>query len=140
MWIVNDLGVTKQCICTNPGATFGIKIFPLNFDFMNPATHPVRFIGREQMFIEYVEKEMIVDHWTQGPHHIWIDVDTRRILRMWQPWNGLEIWHPDGWDFSDNSAEFEAPPHYCTPKWNKFTIKCDKNGYPQTSANYEFLS
>lgn len=140
MWIVNDLTVTKQCICTQPGASFGIDIYPLNFDFMNPKTHPVRFIGRENMFIEYVEKMMIVDHWTQGPHHIWKDVNTKQILRMWQPWNGLEIWHPEGWDFSDNSAEFEVPPNQCKAKFGKFTIKCDKNGYPVSAAKHSFLA
>jgi len=33
-----------------------------------------RFIGRENMFIEYVEDFMVVDHWVKGPHHIWKDV------------------------------------------------------------------
>lgn len=61
MWIVNDLGVVDQCICTKPGEAFNIDIYPLNADFMS---HNSRFIGREKMFIEYVGKDMIVDHWT----------------------------------------------------------------------------
>lgn len=141
MWIINDLGVTQQCICTNPGEAFGIDIYPLNYDFMNPARANVRFIGRESLFVEYVEKMMTVDHWAQGPHHIWKDVSTGRIVRMWQPWNGLEVWHPDHWDFSDNSAEFDIfgnPPKKCMAHVGKFTIKCGKDGYPAKSAK-QFL-
>lgn len=55
---------------------------------------------------------------------------------MWQPWNGLEIWSPDSWDFSDNSKEFEGqvPPKDCFKKWYKpTTIKCTEAGYPETS-------
>ena len=129
MWIVNKLvHVVDQCICTEPGKSFGIDIYPLNADFMN--TNASRFIGRENLYVEYVEKMMLVDHWTQSPHHIWKDVASNQIVRMWQPWNGLEIWHPDGWDFSDNSAEFEVPPSKCIPGTLKWTIKCDKDGYP----------
>jgi len=62
MWIVNDLGVVDQCICTNPGEAFGIDIYPLNYDFMN--TNASRFIGRENLYVEFVEKVMLVDHWT----------------------------------------------------------------------------
>ena len=129
MWIVNDLKVADQCICTNPGEAFGIDIYPLNADFMN--TTASRFIGRENLFVEFVEKTMLVDHWIQGPHHIWKDVESNQIVRMWQPWNGLEIWHPDSWVFEDNSKEFEFPPSHCIPETFKWTIKCDKDGYPQ---------
>merc|ERR1712176_220099 len=79
MWIVNDLGLgVHQCICTAPGANLGIKIYPIKYDFMDPANAGmnVRFIGRENLFIEFIEKTMEVDHWTQGPHHIWL---TRRL-------------------------------------------------------------
>ena len=133
MWIVNDLGLgVHQCICTAPGANLGIKIYPIKYDFMNPeaAGMSVRFIGRENLFIEFIEKTMEVDHWTQGPHHIWIDTSTRRIVRMWQPWNGLEIWDPEAWTFEDNSLTFEHPPQQCIPEWLKWTIKCDEQGMP----------
>jgi len=35
-----------------------------------------KFLGREKLYVEYVEKEMIVDHWIKGPHHIWKDVES----------------------------------------------------------------
>ena len=63
-----------------------------------------------------------------------MDTTTRRIVRMWQPWNGLEIWDPEQWDFSDNSDQFEAPPSRCIPGTLKWTIKCDKDGYPETDS------
>jgi len=141
MWIVNDLGLgVNQCICTAPGEAFGIDIYPLNYDFMNPDRADVRFIGRENLFIEFIEKTMEVDHWVQGPHHIWVDTATRRIVRMWQPWNGLEIWDPEEWNFDDNTSEFEAPPKLCIPSWHRWTIKCNDEGYPKDGdSNPEVL-
>ena len=135
MWIVNDLGLgVNQCICTEPGERFGFDIYPLNYDFMNPARADVRLIGRENLFIEFLERTMEVDHWTQGPHHIWVDTATRQIVRMWQPWNGLEIWDPATWSFEDNSAEFEVPPPLCIPSWHRWTIKCGDDGYHHKDA------
>ena len=53
MWIVNKIAkVVDQCICTEPGRAFGIKIYPLNANFMN--TTDTRFIGRENLYVEYV--------------------------------------------------------------------------------------
>jgi len=63
MWIVNDFIVTDQCICTAPGKRFGIEIYPIRYDFMDPARAEVRFIGRESLYIEFLEKMMTVDHW-----------------------------------------------------------------------------
>jgi len=34
-----------------------------------------KFLGREKLFIEYINKEIVVDHWIKGPHHIWWDVN-----------------------------------------------------------------
>lgn len=146
MWIVNDLGLgIHQCICTDPGENIGQVIYPVNWDFMNPAKAelPVKFFGREQLEIEYIGKTMIVDHWTQGPHHVWVDATTRRVVRMYQPWNGLEIWDPEEWYFEDNSSEFTHPPADCIPGSWKWTIKCDKNGMPilpNNTSTEEFLS
>jgi len=41
-----------------------------------------------------MNKEMVLDHWVKGPHHIWKDPETGYIVRMWQPWNGLSVWDP----------------------------------------------
>ena len=36
-----------------------------------------------------------MDHWAFGPHHLWSDPATGNIIRMWQPFNGLQV-YPDG--------------------------------------------
>jgi len=137
MWIVNDLGLgIHQCICTAPGSDLGLKIYPIKYDFMDPehAGLPVIFLGRERLGIEFIDKTMEVDHWTQGPHHIWVDVTTRKIVRMWQPWNGLEIWDPEKWSDDVDESAFEAPPSHCMPSWHKWTIKCGDDGYPDSES------
>ena len=50
---------------------------------------------REKLGIEYINIEATLDHWNYGPHHVWVYPDTGNILRMWQPFNGLQI-YPDG--------------------------------------------
>ena len=137
MWIENDLGLgVHQCICTAPGKQFGIDIYPIKYNFMEPSAAglKVEFVGREKLGIEFIDKTMVVDHWSQGPHHIWVDIDTRQIVRMWQPWNGLEIWDPATWSFEDNSDKFISPPEKCVPGLLKWTIKCDKDGMPETDT------
>ncbi len=43
----------------------------------------IYFLGREKLFIEFLNEEKLVDHWIKGPHHIWKDVETGYIIRMW---------------------------------------------------------
>ena len=35
-----------------------------------------------------------MDHWAFGPHHLWSEPATGAIIRMWQPFNGLEVFNP----------------------------------------------
>lgn len=69
MWIDN-LSI-HQCICADPGRAFNITIYPVVWNFM----HDGEYLGRENMYIEYLWKNMTVDHWVKGPHHIWKDVE-----------------------------------------------------------------
>lgn len=32
-----------------------------------------------------------LDHWAYGPHHLWSYPESGQILRMWQPFNGLQV-------------------------------------------------
>ena len=80
MWIANDLKVAKQCICANPGISFNISIYPINPNFLDVDS---KFLGREKLYIEYILETRLVDHWIKGPHHVWTDVETGYILRMW---------------------------------------------------------
>jgi len=115
MWILNDLNIIKQCVCADPGRKFNITIYPVNPKFLKDGS---RYIGREHLFIEYIWEERVVDHWIKGPHHVWVDVESKNIIRMWQPWNGLEIFDPKKWKLSTDSNLFIVPPN-----------ECKKNGY-----------
>jgi len=80
-------GVSDFCVCASPGV--GI----VEYDCFSDST----YLGRELMTIEYLWRDYQVDHWVKGPHHFWVDVASGNIIRMWQPWNGLEIMDPDLW-------------------------------------------
>lgn len=126
MWINLDYKLVKQCICTDVGRNFGIKLYPVNPYFMkNDST----YLGRERLFIEYIWQEKLVDHWVKGPHHVWVDVETGYIIRMWQPFNGLEVFDPSKWVFTVDRSLFEAPPALCKKGGAFIRIKCDDNGH-----------
>ncbi len=127
MWILNDYGLgVKQCICIDAGRRFNITIYPVNPKFMKDDS---RYIGREKLGIEYLWEERIVDHWVKGPHHIWVDVLTGNIIRMWQPWNGLEVLDPAKWQLSADDGLFATPPKDCTKNGLFFRISCDDEGH-----------
>ena len=51
------------------------------------------------MDIEYLwTNGTLVDHFVKGPHHVWTDVASGTIVRLWQPFNGLEIFDPEVFD------------------------------------------
>lgn len=135
MWIVNHLpwyalGV-KQCICTEPRLEGWGKVYPIQFNW----TNHLNFIGRENLHIEYLWRNEIVDHWAFGPHHVWTYPESGQILRMWQPFNGLEVF-PHGMNQSKAQKEklVDAPPKMCTKagaQVGTFRIGCDDEGYPK---------
>ena len=55
-----------------------------------------------------------MDHWAFGPHHLWSEPDTGNIIRMWQPFNGLNV-YPSGVPQStvDQSLFADLPPPLC---------------------------
>lgn len=135
LWIVNHLpwyalGV-KQCICTQPregGDASAAPVYPLQFNW----TDNMGYIGRENIGIEYgVWGNMTLDHWSYGPHHVWVVPETGSIIRMWQPYNGLQIF-PNGTLPSDvDPALFNVPPPECTSAYHfTFKIHCNASGYP----------
>ena len=93
LWIVNHLpwyalGI-KQCICTQPkqgGDATASNVYPLQYNW----TNRMSWWGLENIFVEYVYKNMTLDHWNYGPHHVWTVPETGSIIRMWQPFNGLQ--------------------------------------------------
>lgn len=84
------------CICVSPreGGNGSAIIGPLRYDFASDAV----LIGRERIEIEFRTPymEVVADHWTKGPHHFWIEVATNKMIRGWQPYNGLNIYY--NWD------------------------------------------
>jgi len=125
MWILNDYSIFKQCICIDPGRRYNITIYPVNPKFMKEGS---RYIGREKLGIEYLWQERVVDHWVKGPHHIWVDVISGKIIRMWQPWNGLEVFDPEKWILEADPDVFANPPKECTKNGFFFRVGCDDEG------------
>jgi len=68
------------------------------------------YIGRERMGVEYLwTNGSLVDHFVKGPHHVWTDVQTGNIVRLWQPFNGLEIFDPAAYEDSVDTAALALP-------------------------------
>jgi hypothetical protein len=70
------------CFCTN------IEVGILKYDAFSDA----QYLGRYKKFIEFFEEERLVDHYLKGPHHLWADVETGKLIRAWQPTNGLQVY------------------------------------------------
>ncbi|GMI34528.1 hypothetical protein TrCOL_g1269 [Triparma columacea] len=132
-WIVNKFpwyaaGV-KQCICSKVregGASGKEFMYPVNPDW----TKQMFYIGRENIGIEYTGREMELEHFAFGPHHLWSHPETGEIIRMWQPFNGLQVF-PEGSYVGGEQDQslFEDPPPECKKGGSLFRIKCDDDGY-----------
>jgi len=142
MWIVNhfpwwSFGL-EQCVCvdikeggddSNPN-----PIFPIAPQWVDNLI----YIGREIIGVEYLKEkdedltDVELDHWAYGPHHVWVYPENGQILRMWQPFNGLQV-YPGGVNGGPvDEAEFDfLPPTKCRKEGGAtFRTKCDDNGYP----------
>merc|ERR1712086_633607 len=144
MWIVNKLplGVT-QTICTEPRE---------GGDQSKPAVGPVQynwveklfFVSTETIDVEYGVGSAKLDHWAFGPHHAWTDPATGLIVRMWQPFNGLQIFTPGTWKteitadgqemLEELAADGKTPPKAALPKGSTFRIKCGEDGFHKDSS------
>ena len=79
------LPYTPACPCIKLG------IGPVSPDW----AHDAVYVGREKLAVEFLWADYVVDHFVKGPHHVWADVATGNIVRMYQPFNGLEVFHPE---------------------------------------------
>lgn len=70
----------------------------------------------------------VVDHWQLQGHNVWKDVLTGNIIRIWLPWDSLDVFHPDYFNFTDTDIDFTSPPQECKDALIK--IKCDSNLNP----------
>jgi len=109
------------------------------------------YVATEKIGVEYGVGEMELDHWAFGPHHAWTDPSTGLIVRMWQPFNGLQIFEPGNWKegsafedavhkhlfktshlFEQLATDGSKAPDWCTKSApiNTFRIKCGDDGFP----------
>eukprot|EP00945_MAST-04E_sp_MAST-4E-sp1_P002055 g2055.t1 len=142
MWIINRLpwyaaGV-HQCICTTVHQDSDLHsptMYPVDYNW----TEQMFYIGREKIGIEYgaPEDKEVLEHWAFGPHHVWSQPESGKIRRMWQPFNGLQVFpNGTGNHTVDPSLFMDAPPALCKKKGGAtFRIKCDDNGYPINKPN-----
>jgi len=144
MWIINDLPLgIKQVICTqplsasNPHDVHNTKpIFPVMYNW----TNHLNYVGREEFVVEYGVGKMQLEHWTYGPHHAWTKVGDDTIVRMWQPYNGFEVFAPGGWQ--DGVADPHVFEDMVPPKLAKkgkggswIRIGCGDDGFPKKKAD-----
>jgi len=132
-WIVNHLpwyvGGIHQCVCTEirEGGGGNTKYFPVQYNWVRNMV----YIGREEIGIEYLNVVREMEHWAFGPHHLWTEPDTGNIIRMWQPFNGLQVYPGGvGQGTVDTSLFQEIPPELCKAGGALMRIGCDDQGYP----------
>lgn len=151
MWIENHLWFgLDQCICTNPSGNHcsnpPCKSYIWNWDTFRSAQH----LGRENIGVEWIQdhgvgnssKMMQLDHFILWSHHVWTDPISRKIVRAWKPFNGLQVYDPDAFteDIEDPSV-FDAPPAMCKKGGAVIRIDCDDEGHyhPGKSEGVELL-
>lgn len=140
MWIANViLGSIKQTICTAPRE---------GGDPSKPAVNAVQYnwtdnlfyIATERIDVEYGVGLRTLDHWAFGPHHAWTEPETGLIVRMWQPFNGLQIFEPGTWEegtavqragglFDELSPDGSKPPRAALPGGSLARINCADDGF-----------
>ena len=105
-------------------------------------TDNLHFVARENIGIEYDQGNHTLNHWAFGPHHVWTDVLTGRIRRMWQPFNGLQIFISGTSTSPVDPALFaQIPPPLCKKKGGAtFRIKCSDEGLPTDPNTTHALS
>uniref|UniRef100_A0A7S4E1B8 Uncharacterized protein n=1 Tax=Lotharella globosa TaxID=91324 RepID=A0A7S4E1B8_9EUKA len=147
MWIANNLWLgVDLCLCfiavpdVQKNVTIRPHIYPVQYNWVDAG----EFLGRVRVGVEYLWRDMVLDHYVIGPHHFFVDVSEARpgvpnIRRMWQPFNGLEVLDPALLG-PLNRSKIAIPPPMCTKKAGGalkgiFRINCDDEGYPLPCSN-----
>lgn len=142
MWIANIMpDGTTLTICVQPtnGADHSgrlLGVAPVQYNW----TDNLMWVAREKVGVEYIWETMTLDHWAFGPHHVWTDPETGIIVRMWQPYNGLEVFEPgtfthghDASQFADLSVDGSTAPKEARPGGSDFRITCTDDGFPKVT-------
>jgi hypothetical protein len=148
MWVVNRLyaGV-EQCICTNPAphdkshSVINTSTYPTRNDFAYSKYVKAEYLGRVKMSVEYLWEDMELDHWNLWAHHIFMHPENGQIVRMWKPWNGLQVYPIGVWNstVADESV-FDVPPPQCKKGGAKVRITCDDEGHYQAKSESEMAA
>jgi len=142
MWIMNHLWVVDQCICANPSGGHchdGNPKGPECHSYIHryDTFKTAQYLGREKINVEWIQnhgtgksgKEMELDHFILWSHHVWTDPVSRRLVRAWKPFNGLQVYDPEAWvDKVEDPSVFDAPPAKCKKGGAKIRIHCDDDG------------
>jgi hypothetical protein len=151
MWIQNHLWAVDQCICADPSGSHcenpPCHTYIHHWDTFKTA----QYLGREKIGAEWIQnhgtgrssKIMELDHFILWSHHVWTDPVSRRLVRAWKPFNGLQVYDPDAWtDSIEDPSVFEAPPAKCKKGGAKIRIHCDDEGnyHPGKSEGHELLA
>jgi len=137
MWIANTLwfGI-EQCLCFTavPDVEAGVRIrphiHPLQYNWLDKA----EFVAVENIGLEFLKgnQNATLNHWVLGPHHVWADRVTGDVIRMWQPFNGLEVLDQSTRVDKVNPKDLaDIPPSMCKKGGALFRINCDDKGYPK---------
>jgi hypothetical protein len=105
-------------------------------------TNHMSYVGREEFVVEYGVGKTQMEHWTYGPHHAWTKVGDDTILRMWQPYNGFEVFEPGAWiDGVADPTVFENMVPPTLAKKGKgaalMRIGCTDEGFPDMNKTEE---
>jgi len=117
---VDIFGHPADCVCLGPVCPIGgcgndTIVGPLRYNFNDHAL----FIGREKIQPEFLNVEIVADHWVSGPHHFWMNVATGEMVREWQPFNGLNIYY--NWQYAVPDVSL---PKICTSGLLHQNISC----------------
>jgi len=150
MWIQNHLWFVDQCICANPSGNHCTNPPCHNYVWNWDTFKNAQYLGREKIGAEWIQnhgtgnssKIMELDHFILWTHHVWTDPVSKRPVRMWKPFNGLQVYDPEAWtDSVEDPSVFDNPPAQCKKGGAKIRINCDDDGWyhPKKSEGLEHL-
>eukprot|EP00929_Paragymnodinium_shiwhaense_P021486 TRINITY_DN14005_c0_g1_i1.p1 TRINITY_DN14005_c0_g1~~TRINITY_DN14005_c0_g1_i1.p1 ORF type:complete len:545 (+),score=134.96 TRINITY_DN14005_c0_g1_i1:59-1693(+) len=151
MWIQNHLWAVDQCVCADPSGNHCSNPPCHTYIHRYDTFKTAQYLGREKINVEWIQdhgtgkfgKPMELDHFILWSHHVWTDPVSRRLVRAWKPFNGLQVYDPEAWTDSieDPDTVFQAPPPKCKKGGAKIRIHCDDDGHyhPGKSEGMELL-
>jgi len=141
MWIVNELYFNQDmCLCfiAVPDLFMDIRphLGPVQYNWVDKAD----YVGREKIGLEFLWESQVLDHWVLGPHNFWTNITTGKLVRMWQPFNGLEVFDYATYSEEIDPSVWEIPPPKCKKGGAQFRINCDDDGFSLPCSNETYTN